>query len=252
MDNKLHRRSFFSALFGAPAAASILAEAAPSSTTLTSAPSGSTTSVKVPPSKPVTLPIDEAKEAVRHAMRIVGALGPGHRPSSDEESEALDVLNMILRRDPPLADPTERLTLIHLLASELQPRYTPTQNGWYGEPLLASYAEASVYLATAPPVGANEEAELEQFYRGNQWPAEIRGQRSQQGRPSLTINMLPTIVRAITAATPGELTPQEHRRLTLAVTKQNRDAQRCYNYIASERCERRMVRGCITRAEKAS
>jgi len=69
------------------------------------------------------------------------------------------------------------------------------------------------------------------FYSGDeQWTAPEVHERSKRGRPLLTINRLPALVHASKEKGKEHLTPDQLYALAYAVTLQNMDAQRLYNY----------------------
>lgn len=86
-----------------------------------------------------------------------------------------------------------------------------------------------------------EIAEAENFCNGfHQWPEDVVERRNTDGRPTLVINRLPSLVHAAVTASLkiGELVSDDDERLvTFHIVQRNRDAQKIYNYMRSQMAE---------------
>jgi hypothetical protein len=83
-----------------------------------------------------------------------------------------------------------------------------------------------------------ERAAAQKFYDGEQWDPEILKRRTEQGRPTLVLNQLSSLVALLVSNDDRRwLYPERMTLVVTAVVRQNRDAQVLHNYLASTAAE---------------
>lgn len=111
---------------------------------------------------------------------------------------------------------------------------------WTGDDPAARVSVAD-YIADSATCWTDEElSKAESFIRGDQWNQEIHRQRMLDDRPTLTINRVHSIAascRSVSQQRGEQVSQYEGDRLAVAIFRNNADAQRLYNYMASVAAE---------------
>lgn len=147
------------------------------------------------------------------------------QPGPSESAESLDKMA-----------PLHRVVLTEM-TPDLVERLTALVD-WWGSSVAGMAPAGAVLEAARDEVFSDEDdRELHAFARGEQWPGEVKSYREEQERPCLVLNRIRELIAASLAAHRRaglvELDEGQRRRLTLVITRENRDAQLLYNYLVS-------------------
>jgi hypothetical protein len=151
-----------------------------------------------------------------------------------------------LVKSPDLGQPLATIRANDTPEKAIQAEQWPTTHWWerpvewLGDPL--DHNRPLSWWATGPLFSESEYRDAMEFHHGLQWPLDVLEMRTRQGRATLVINKIASIIdRAIAVShergEPIELTDADWRRVFVNAYRRNKDAQLHFNTLISSQAE---------------
>lgn len=174
-------------------------------------------------------------DMIRAAYERLGRITQGELPSQTQIESAM--FHLTSMRQEKFSGSGSKW------AAELALRIDPLfllEPYWAGEK-PEDMLPAEVIIAANPQRSKAETIEALAFYDGSQWKADVSQKRYDESRPALVVNRLPGLVAAAISKSTGKLSRANIEALTVAVTINNMDAQRAFNYAVSFMAETQAI-----------
>lgn len=190
-----------------------------------------------------------ASDIICSAMRQIGALTMGMAPAQQDVDACLFHLGSLEQQYGASRLTPSEMSI--LLVSRIQPEFAapslPSPRipraaagvPWQGDDLNTS--QGAYALLASIPAGFEATGDLLNFFNGDQWALEVMRQRTEGGRPSLVVNMLPRLYALALGNPPARLATAERDLLKAWIAHRNSDAQRMYNFLCSHAVEMAMA-----------